>query len=103
MCCSFSTPYQGKADVHPLVHASGEGSVLLERVDNCITSDGFMTPTCLQSLYNISTTPATQRDNGLAVTGYTYQWPQYDDLAVSTSISCARRTKRLNPYVGRLS
>lgn len=69
-----------------LVHASGEPS-LLERADNCITSDGFMTPACLQSLYNIPTTPATQKDNGLAVTGYTYQWPQYDDLAVSTRVS----------------
>ncbi|KAK7000287.1 family S53 protease-like protein [Favolaschia claudopus] len=48
----------------------------------CDTSDpkNNITPACLQSLYNIPTTPATQRDNTLLVTGYVDEWVEVDDF-----------------------
>ncbi|KAJ7027088.1 family S53 protease-like protein [Mycena alexandri] len=50
---------------------------------SCDTSDpaGIITPTCLQKLYGIPTTPATQSTNTLLVTGYGDQWPQTADLS----------------------
>lgn len=66
---------------------------LLERADNCLNNRGFMTPTCLQSLYNIPSAPATSKDNGIAVTGYELEWPTYADLSVraygSQMIECS--------------
>ncbi|KAJ8072957.1 hypothetical protein PM082_019820 [Marasmius tenuissimus] len=37
-------------------------------------------PACLQALYGIPTTPATQKSNRLAVTGFINQWAQSADL-----------------------
>ncbi|KAJ6482716.1 subtilisin-like protein [Mycena sanguinolenta] len=50
---------------------------------SCDTSDGngVITPACLQALYGIPVTPATQANNTLAVTGYDGEWPQTSDLA----------------------
>ncbi|KAJ7333462.1 subtilisin-like protein [Mycena albidolilacea] len=50
---------------------------------SCNSSDplGVVTPTCLQELYGIPTTPATQSPNTLLVTGYVDQWAQSADLA----------------------
>nr|GAT48651.1 family S53 protease-like protein [Mycena chlorophos] len=39
-----------------------------------------ITPACLQALYNIPATPATQSDNALLVTGYIDEWAEIDDL-----------------------
>ncbi|PCH35756.1 subtilisin-like protein [Wolfiporia cocos MD-104 SS10] len=39
-----------------------------------------ITPSCLQYLYNIPATPATNDSNHLAVTGYVDQWANLDDL-----------------------
>ncbi|KAJ6482696.1 subtilisin-like protein [Mycena sanguinolenta] len=49
---------------------------------SCDTSDGngVITPACLQALYGIPVTPATQANNTLAVTGYDGEWPQKYDL-----------------------
>ncbi|KAJ7056979.1 subtilisin-like protein [Mycena amicta] len=49
---------------------------------NCDTSDpnNSITPACLQALYNIPTTPATQQNNALLVTGYGLQWAEIADL-----------------------
>jgi len=44
---------------------------------------GTITPACLQELYGIPRTPATQKSNTLLVTGYVDQFPQRSDLAVS--------------------
>jgi hypothetical protein len=54
---------------------------------SCNSSDplGVVTPTCLQELYGIPTTPATQSSNTLLVTGYVDQWAQSADLAVTNS------------------
>ncbi|KAF8198253.1 family S53 protease-like protein [Mycena galopus ATCC 62051] len=49
---------------------------------SCDTSDGngAITPACLQALYGIPVTPATQANNVLAVTGYDEEWPLTYDL-----------------------
>ncbi|KAF7322671.1 Family S53 protease-like protein [Mycena chlorophos] len=39
-----------------------------------------ITPACLQALYNIPATPATQSNNALLVTGYEEEWAEIDDL-----------------------
>ncbi|KAJ7742248.1 Pro-kumamolisin, activation domain-containing protein, partial [Mycena metata] len=43
---------------------------------HCDTSNpnNSITPACLQALYNIPSTPATQQNNALLVTGYENQW-----------------------------
>ncbi|KAK7042012.1 family S53 protease-like protein [Favolaschia claudopus] len=48
----------------------------------CDTSDpqNSITPACLQALYNIPTTPATQQNNALLITGYQDQWAETADL-----------------------
>ncbi|KAF7368463.1 Family S53 protease-like protein [Mycena venus] len=50
---------------------------------SCNSSDpaGVVTPTCLQDLYGIPVTPATQTSNTLLVTGYEDQWAQSADLS----------------------
>ncbi|KAK6971674.1 family S53 protease-like protein [Favolaschia claudopus] len=49
---------------------------------DCDTSNpkNNITPACLQSLYNIPTTPATHMNNTLLVTGYVEEWAEVDDL-----------------------
>ncbi|KAF7350712.1 Family S53 protease-like protein [Mycena sanguinolenta] len=41
---------------------------------------GTITPSCLQDIYGIPTTPATQSSNTLLVTGYVEEWAQAADL-----------------------
>ncbi|KAJ6592907.1 family S53 protease-like protein [Mycena capillaripes] len=50
---------------------------------SCDTSvaSGVITPTCLQELYGIPTTPATETSNTLLVTGYVGQFAQTADLS----------------------
>ncbi|KAJ7258471.1 peptidase S8/S53 domain-containing protein, partial [Mycena rebaudengoi] len=43
-------------------------------------SSGLITPICLQDLYGIPTTPATQPNNTLLVTAYDFEWAQTADL-----------------------
>ncbi|KAK6971675.1 family S53 protease-like protein [Favolaschia claudopus] len=45
-----------------------------------IDPENNITPACLQNLYNIPTTPATQGNNTLLVTGYVEEWAEVDDL-----------------------
>ncbi|KZT71838.1 subtilisin-like protein [Daedalea quercina L-15889] len=51
-----------------------------KRADDCLIGGENMTPSCLQSLYGIPTTPATSPSNMLGVTGYVEQWAEYSDL-----------------------
>ncbi|KAJ7888878.1 family S53 protease-like protein [Mycena olivaceomarginata] len=44
--------------------------------DSCLGPEDTITPACLQTLYGIPLTPATQTSNTLLVTGYTENWPQ---------------------------
>ncbi|KAJ6586025.1 family S53 protease-like protein [Mycena capillaripes] len=45
-------------------------------------ADGIMTPACLQSIYGIPATPATQFNNTLLVTAYVDEFAQQADLEV---------------------
>ncbi|KAL0581431.1 hypothetical protein V5O48_000585 [Marasmius crinis-equi] len=45
-----------------------------------------VTPNCLQTLYGIPTTPATQSSNKLGVTGFIDQWAQNADLKTFLSL-----------------
>ncbi|KAJ7458107.1 Pro-kumamolisin, activation domain-containing protein [Mycena latifolia] len=45
-----------------------------------VTDNGLVTPACLQALYGIPATPATQRSNSLLVTGYVGRFAQAADL-----------------------
>ena len=45
-------------------------------------SSGYVTPGCLQALYGIPTTKATQKSNTLGVTGYVGQYANNADLQV---------------------
>ncbi|KAJ7445016.1 subtilisin-like protein [Mycena galericulata] len=47
---------------------------------NTSLANGVMTPACLQSIYGIPATPATQSDNTLLVTAYGDQFAQKADL-----------------------
>ncbi|KAJ6467921.1 subtilisin-like protein [Mycena sanguinolenta] len=55
---------------------------------SCNTGDpaGVITPTCLQELYGIPTTPATETSNTLLVTGYIEEWAQQADLSQFLSL-----------------
>ncbi|KAK6988683.1 family S53 protease-like protein [Favolaschia claudopus] len=48
---------------------------------NTNVASGIITPACLQALYGIPTTPATQPSNKLLVTGYVGQFAQNADLS----------------------
>ncbi|CCM00840.1 uncharacterized protein FIBRA_02882 [Fibroporia radiculosa] len=51
------------------------------RADDAASACGStITPACLQSLYGIPTTPATESTNQLLVTGYGDQWANKEDL-----------------------
>ncbi|KAF8142715.1 subtilisin-like protein [Mycena galopus ATCC 62051] len=69
----------------PLVPAPAESYTVEKRgpPSSCNTTvdSGVITPSCLQQLYGIPTTPATQRKNTLMVTGYGEQWAQTADLS----------------------
>jgi tripeptidyl-peptidase-1 len=55
-----------------------------KRAASCDTSlpGGFITPACLQSIYGITATPATQANNALMVTAYVDEFAQEADLEV---------------------
>ncbi|KAJ7473645.1 subtilisin-like protein [Mycena galericulata] len=57
---------------------------LTEPVASCNSSrpDGIVTPTCLQQIYGIPSTLATQKNNKILVTGYLGASPNRTDLAV---------------------
>jgi tripeptidyl-peptidase-1 len=54
---------------------------------SCNSTDpaGVVTPACLQNLYGIPATPATETSNTLLVTGYVDERAQISDLAVRDS------------------
>ncbi|KAJ6480415.1 family S53 protease-like protein [Mycena sanguinolenta] len=60
-----------------------------EPAASCNSTDpaGTVTPTCLQDLYGIPTTPATENSSTLLVTGYDQEWAQQADLAQFLTLS----------------
>ena len=80
------------------VHRKRQNS-LTERATNCLTDQGLMTSACLQSLYNIPSTPATNLSNQIAVSGYENEWPLYSDLPARSIISFTR-VSRVTVVIG---
>ncbi|KAF7378231.1 Family S53 protease-like protein [Mycena sanguinolenta] len=68
---------------------------------SCNSSDptGVITPSCLQDLYGIPTTPATEASNSLLVTGYDGEWPQDADLSVRRSSARSNSFLFLRPDI----
>jgi tripeptidyl-peptidase-1 len=66
--------------------------------DSCKAADDSLTPACLQTLYGIPTTPATQTSSTLLVTGYTEQWAQRADLVVRTIIVVLVLPTKQHPF-----
>lgn len=54
-------------------------------------STGVVTPACIQSLYRIPTTMATQSTNRLAVSGFDDQFVNQEDLTVRTMLNVQAR------------
>lgn len=66
-----------------------------------VESTGVVTPTCLQELYGIPATPATQRNNALLVTGYgSFGAPQTADLAVCDFANAPERSLTICAIIG---
>ncbi|KIP02046.1 hypothetical protein PHLGIDRAFT_79697 [Phlebiopsis gigantea 11061_1 CR5-6] len=55
-------------------------SALVEKRDVPASCNSTITPACLQELYGIPTTPATEKSNTLLVTSYQSQWVQQVDI-----------------------
>jgi len=72
---SFPNPY----GYVPITNFSSSG--LIPEADTGPCDVNSITPTCLQWLYGIPTTPATSKENNLAVTGYVEEWPSVADLS----------------------
>lgn len=58
------------------------GEVEARAVTPCGSGNPNMVPECLQAMYGIPTTPATQASNQIAVTGYDNLYAQQADLQV---------------------
>ncbi|KAJ7437193.1 subtilisin-like protein [Mycena latifolia] len=93
---SVSLPSElvGHVDViHPstdFVHTSPLASIQTRKgrpppTKSCDTSvgSGRITPACLQDLYGIPSTPATQRNNSLLVTGFSNLFAETADLSIT--------------------
>ncbi|KAH9913288.1 family S53 protease [Fomitopsis serialis] len=63
----------------PITNFSSSG--LTPEADTGPCDINSITPACLQWLYGIPTTPATNKENRLAVTGYVEEWPSVADLS----------------------
>ena len=60
----------------------------------------YITPACLQALYNIPTDAATQSSNQLAVTGFIDQFANKADLKVRSTSALPRYTSELTQRCG---
>ena len=83
----FPDPY-GKNPIVKTVPPSKRSETFSERADDYLINGTYIAPSCLQSLYNIPTTPATSASNKLAVTGYVEEYAEYSDLTVRGRLSC---------------
>ncbi|KZT04588.1 subtilisin-like protein [Laetiporus sulphureus 93-53] len=80
-----TTTFPSRNTRRPVIHSESVSAVSA-RSRRADTSDvdpscaSTITPSCLQSIYGIPSTPATQQSNQLAVAGYDDQWANRDDL-----------------------
>ncbi|KAJ7220945.1 subtilisin-like protein [Mycena rebaudengoi] len=80
---AFTTPYSRILPILPPNIHHGATEHRGEPPPSCDSTDpsSQVTPACLQELYNIPTTSATQKHNVLGITGYGGEFPVEDDLA----------------------
>jgi len=92
---SLPSELVGHVDVlHPTTEFTDPNARLVPTVSNALdkrarpaascnsnVATGVVTPACLQDLYGIPTTPATEKSNTLLVTGYVGQFAQSADLS----------------------
>ncbi|KAJ7445589.1 subtilisin-like protein [Mycena latifolia] len=79
-----STSFTGRnPDFAQLPFHSHRSEKRTEPVASCNSCrpDGIVTPTCLQKIYGIPSTPATQKNNSILVTGYLGVSPNRTDLS----------------------
>ncbi|CCM03035.1 uncharacterized protein FIBRA_05152 [Fibroporia radiculosa] len=74
---TFTTPVP-KLPVQTKKYNMTIGPSILAESSAC--ENGYVDPACLQALYGIPTTPATESSNYLVVTGYNDQYPSSSDL-----------------------
>ncbi|KAJ7117680.1 family S53 protease [Mycena epipterygia] len=73
-----STTFNNPLSISPILSSPQAGSVSSDASSkSCATT---VTPTCLQSLYGIPATPATESTNSIAVAGFIEQFAQKADL-----------------------
>ncbi|KAJ6526040.1 subtilisin-like protein [Mycena capillaripes] len=77
---SFTTRNLGFAQL-PLHTHSSEKRTEPDASCNSSRLDGIVTPTCLQKIYGIPSTPATQKNNSILVTGYFGIAPNRTDIS----------------------
>lgn len=82
---SFPALHYGPIMTAPLRPSNSSAGNLTSRAV-AASCNNQITPTCLQSLYGIPTTLATQKSNTLAVTGYIDQYANQADLQVQLLI-----------------
>ncbi|KAJ6519106.1 family S53 protease [Mycena sanguinolenta] len=75
---TFNSPLSSKSVLSlPQARKGGKGGNAGSKAASCANT---VTPTCLQTLYGIPTTPATQTSNNIAVSGFIEQFAQQADL-----------------------
>lgn len=82
---SFPNPKPKSPSVSVIngVTANNVRSGDIATIDVSQNCNDVVTPACLQSLYCIPTTPATQAGNAIAVPGFLLHYAQQSDLSVS--------------------
>ncbi|KAJ7650962.1 family S53 protease-like protein [Roridomyces roridus] len=80
---AFSTPRNSPAT--PLFSSEVRSRAVPESCNSSVPT-GVVTPTCLQDLYGIPSTPATEKTNSLLVTAYEEQFAQQADLQTFLSL-----------------
>ncbi|KAJ7274724.1 peptidase S8/S53 domain-containing protein [Mycena rebaudengoi] len=72
--------------VHPSTSFIGRNPRSAQLPFHLHRPDGIVTPTCLQKIYGIPSTPAAQKNNVILVTGYLGASPNRTDLSICSSV-----------------
>ncbi|KAJ7140153.1 family S53 protease [Mycena crocata] len=86
-----STTFNHPLSVRPVLSVPQAGPVSSHAAKSCADA---VTPACLQSLYGIPTTPATELSNSIAVAGFIEQFAEKADL--STFLNSFRTDRSLS-------
>ncbi|KAJ7781855.1 family S53 protease [Mycena maculata] len=75
-----STTFNKPASARPVLSVPQASKAVSSSASTAASCATTVTPSCLQSLYNIPTTPATESSNNIAVAGFIDQFAQKSDL-----------------------